>query len=305
MKTFAAKEKRSTPAVRRPQPSRFGYRGPQVKAQQAEIHGILRAAGAQAKLTIGQPSDEYEQEADRVADQVMAMPDPKLQRQPENEEEEETLQAKPLADQITPWVQRQEEPPEEEEEPVQAKFKDAEIVQRVCPECEEEIAQRQPMEEEEEELQAKEQPGHTPQVTPNVAADIQSLKGGGQPLADSPRSFFEPRFSQDFSQVRIHTDAKAAGTAKAVNARAFTSGQDVVFGSGEYSPGSSSGRKLLSHELTHVVQQNGRHFVRPKRTHGPFPDWPLAHSRKSNEAPGIQRVHVLENDPDTAPPHVL
>jgi len=96
------------------QPSRFGYVGQEVKSQQADIRAILRSIGAQAKLTIGQPNDKYEQESDRVADQVMAKPEPRLQRQPENKEEEETVQAKSLADQITPLVQRQKEPPEEE-----------------------------------------------------------------------------------------------------------------------------------------------------------------------------------------------
>ena len=66
MKTFAAKEKRSAAVIRRSQPSRFGYRGPKVKAQQVEIHRILRSTGAQAKLTVGQPNDKYEQEADHV-----------------------------------------------------------------------------------------------------------------------------------------------------------------------------------------------------------------------------------------------
>jgi len=237
-------------------PSRFGYVGPEAKAQQAEIHRILHSTGAQAKLTIGQPNDKYEQEADRVADQVMRMPDPKLQRQPENKEEEETLQTKPLADQITPLVQRQEEPPdEEEEEPVQAKFKDGEMLQRMCPECEEETAQRQPMKEEEEELQAKSKAGEAPEVTPAISSGIQSLQRGGRPLSGSERSFFEPRFGHDFSHVRVHADTTAAETAKAINARAFTLGNHVVMGSGEYQPTSQFGQRILGHELTHVIQQ--------------------------------------------------
>ena len=217
-------------------PSRFGYVGPEVKAQQAKLRRILRSTGAQAKLTVGQPNDKYEQEADRVADQVMAMPDPKLQRQPENEEDEETLQTKPLDDQITPLVQRQEESPEEEEEPVQAKFKDGEMIQRMCPGCEEGTAQRQPEEDEgkeEEELQAKSKPGGNPTVTPSLEARINGLKGGGQPLNPATRAFFEPRFGYDFSHVRMHTDITAAYTAKSINAKAFTMGGDVVFGSGE------------------------------------------------------------------------
>jgi len=128
MNKFAIKDKHSAHAIRRSHPSRFGYRRSEVKGQQAMIHRILRSTGAQTKLTIGQPNDKYEQEADRVADRVMAMPDPRLQRQPEAEEEEETLQPRSLADQITLLVQRQEEPLEEEEEPVQAKFKAGEMI---------------------------------------------------------------------------------------------------------------------------------------------------------------------------------
>jgi len=92
-------------------------------------------------------------------------------------------------------------------------------------------------------------------VTSNIESGVNSLKGGGQPLPDSTRSYFEPRFGADFSQVRVHTDSKAADTAKSINAKAFTKGKDVVFGSGQYSPGTSSGKHLLAHELTHVVQQ--------------------------------------------------
>ena len=99
------------------------YHGPEANAQQAAIRRILHSTGAQVKLTIGQPGDKYEQEADRVADAVMRMPEPGVQREVEpEEEEEEILQTKPLVDQITPLlqVQRQEEP-EEEEEILQAK----------------------------------------------------------------------------------------------------------------------------------------------------------------------------------------
>jgi outer membrane protein OmpA-like peptidoglycan-associated protein len=255
MKTFASKEKRSAPAARKTRPYVHHPMSPVQQTQQAEIRRILRCTGAQAKLTIGQPNDKYEQEADRVADQVMAMPDPKLQRQPENEEEEEAIQTKPVADQITPIVQRQIEPEEEEEEPIQAKFKDSEIIQRMCPECEEETAQRQPTEEEEEELQAKSKPGETPAVTPDLESRIRSLKSSGQPLSESARSYFEPRFGKDFSRVRVHNDTRAASTANAVNARAFALGSDVVFRAGEYRLGDRGGRELLAHELTHVVQQ--------------------------------------------------
>ena len=67
----------------------------------------------------------------------------------------------------------------------------------------------------------------------------------------------EPRFGHDFSEVRVHSDARAAESARAVNALAYTVGPDVVFGAGEYAPGTIAGRRLLAHELTHVVQQAG------------------------------------------------
>lgn len=81
------------------------------------------------------------------------------------------------------------------------------------------------------------------------------LRSSGQPLDPATRGFMESRFGHDFSQVRVHIDAQAAESAKAVNARAYTVGRDVAFGSGQYTPGNSKGQRLLAHELTHVVQQ--------------------------------------------------
>ncbi|MGB9632210.1 MAG: DUF4157 domain-containing protein [Chloroflexaceae bacterium] len=81
------------------------------------------------------------------------------------------------------------------------------------------------------------------------------LRSPGQPLDAETRAFMEPRFGHDFSRVRVHTDARAAESARAVNALAYTVGRDVVFGAGQYAPGASAGRRLLAHELAHVVQQ--------------------------------------------------
>jgi hypothetical protein len=173
----------------------------------------------QAKLTINQPNDRYEREADRVADLVMRMPEPGCH---ECDEEEGPVQSKPLATEKNPLVQRQVE------------------------------------EEEEEEVQTKRTDGQTPHLSPSVEARIRFLKGGGQPLPRSVRNFFEPRFSHDFSRVRIHTDARAAYVARTTHAKAFTLGTDIVFGSGQYLPQTPGGRRLLAHELTHVVQQNNR-----------------------------------------------
>ena len=80
---------------------------------------------------------------------------------------------------------------------------------------------------------------------------------GGAQMPGEVRAFFESRFGQDFGSVRLHHDGAAAESAKALDARAYTVGRDVVFGAGEYSPHTHAGRRLLAHELAHVVQQRG------------------------------------------------
>ena len=180
--------------------------------------------GIQAKLKIGQPGDIYEQEADRVAEQVVRMPEPQVQRQvePEEEEEEEPLQTKPLAEQITPLVQRQVEE-EEEEEPIMTKSMN----------------------------------GGTQRVKDDLHIRLNQSRDGGQPLQETDRNFMERRFGVDFSGVKVHTDSNAAQLSRDLNAQAFTHGRNIHFGAGKYNPESSQGKKLLAHELTHVVQQTG------------------------------------------------
>src|SRR5215207_8793318 len=85
------------------------------------------------------------------------------------------------------------------------------------------------------------------------------LRVPGQPLDAGTRAFMEPRFGHDFSRVRVHTDAWAAESARAVDALAYTVGRDVVFGAGQHAPGTVAGTRLLAHELTHVVQQGEGH----------------------------------------------
>lgn len=184
----------------------------------------------QAKLKIGPVNDVYEQEADRVADQVMRMSEP----QSPGLNEKELIQTKPLARQITPLGHN---------------------VQRQCTECEEEI-QRQPLEEEEL-IQAKKSRDVTPEITPAISSGIQSLQGGGRPLSGLERGFFEPRFGVDFSQVSIYDNSTADCAARSINANAYTHNNNVVFRSGEHQQ-DSKGRWLMAHELTHVLQQTRR-----------------------------------------------
>ncbi|HEY5961454.1 MAG TPA: DUF4157 domain-containing protein, partial [Polyangiaceae bacterium] len=105
---------------------------------------------------------------------------------------------------------------------------------------------------------------------PGGAADL--VRGHGAQLQKSARAFFETQFQRDFSQVRIHTDGGASRSARALNALAYTVGHDIVFASGQYRPETRQGRRLLAHELTHVVQQeNGLGPTDVQRFSGPTP----------------------------------
>jgi hypothetical protein len=85
---------------------------------------------------------------------------------------------------------------------------------------------------------------------------ISSLNNSGQPLPENIRNFYEPKFGHDLSNVKIHTDGNAENSAQSINALAYTTGNDIVFGKSQYAPETATGKKLLGHELTHVVQQN-------------------------------------------------
>ncbi len=171
----------------------------------------------QTKLTVGAPGDHYEQEADRVAAQVMSMPDnsPQVQRFPE---EDNSVQMSSLAQSITPLVQRQ------VDESVQMR----ELVQRSIQ-------------------------GEETQASLDLESRLNASKGGGSPLAPEVQAFMEPRFGADFSAVRVHTGGEAVQMNRELGAQAFTHGSDVYFGAGK-SPGNN---ELTAHELTHVVQQTG------------------------------------------------
>jgi hypothetical protein len=93
-----------------------------------------------------------------------------------------------------------------------------------------------------------------PPTIPSVVGEV--LQSPGQRLDGDTRSFMESRLGHDFSQVRVHTDTKAARSAQAVDAEAYTVAQDIVFGAGRFQPGVPAGQQLLAHELTHVMQQN-------------------------------------------------
>jgi len=257
----------------------------------AYVQRLLASRGIQAKLTVNPPDDQYEQEADRVADAITQAPVSQVQRQA-TEEEEEKIQTKAVDGRIPQAIQRQEMPEEEEvqtkpiegrlpphiadiqrqeeeEEEVQAKAIEGSFSQKIQLQemPEEEEVQTKPVDrqlshnlqrqaEEEEEIQTKAVRGNrSGQLSEALETRISTEKGSGQPLSDSVRTSLEPHFGTDFSEVRVHTNAEANALSRQLGARAFTTGHDIFFGDGEYQPESDSGKGLIGHELTHVVQQ--------------------------------------------------
>lgn len=130
-----------------------------------------------------------------------------------------------------------------------------------------------------------------PAMVPAIVHEV--LRSPGQPLDPATRSEMEPRFGRDFGPVRVHTDARAAESARSVGALAYTVGRDVVFGTGQYAPGTVAGARLLAHELTHVVQQGDGHTVLQRQVVATPPSGAAAYtgpSWKSVNQLGVVRV---------------
>ena len=311
---------RSTPSSRR-------LRNPKPATEQKQ----QQQAFFQPKLTVGRPGDQYEREADAVADSVVnnshqssskqqsavqrkpiariqriATPDeekmpgtndermaedkriqekPEVQRMGGEEEEpiqqmgdkeeepvqqmgEEEEQVQQMGDKEEEPVQQmgeeeeqvqqmgdQEEEPvqqmgDKEEEPVQQMGEEEEQVQQMSDKEDESVQQK----EEEEPVQGKAsaQPSTVPK---GFGTRLKARRGQGQKLPASVQAEMEQSIGADFSRVRIHTDSEAIRMNKAIRAQAFTRGGDIYFNSGKFSPNNTAGKRLLAHELTHVVQQ--------------------------------------------------
>ncbi len=212
----------------------------------------------QAKLKIGQPGDKFEKEADSVAENVanrtgngpavQRMGGEELQRvaisTPMEDEKLGTAEERMREDQLI-----QEMPEEEEGMQMQEEEEEA----RMQAEEEEEGMQ---MQEEEEELQAKHDgKGASRMASQKLSEKVKSARGKGRPIPEQTRKRMEASFGVDLSSVRIHTGKEAEEMCKALNAQAFTIGKDIFFNSGKFNPETTSGERLLAHELTHVLQQ--------------------------------------------------
>lgn len=206
------------------------------------------AIKVQPKLIINKPGDIYEQEADATADKIMRMKD--------------NHALHPFSFKtVIPSIQRKcahceaEEKKHNEEESLQLKSIGGLNVQRKCSACEEE---------EEKSLQRKAF-GTTPDATISPVVK-QTLQSPGQAMDNPVRSFMEQKFGYNLGNVRIHNDNLACRSSSAIQALAYTHQNHVVFGAGQYHPETESGKHLLAHELTHVVQQTGDTIFRQEAT---------------------------------------
>jgi len=184
-------------------------------------------ATIQPKLKIGQPDDAHEREADAMAEKVTQgndhlTPVPSVQKKCDDCEQEEKIDKK-----------------EEESE-------------------EKQILRKPIFESDADSSEGNIQTKSSDPTPKNIEGQLNSSKGKGQPLPKSVRNEMEPGFGANFEKVGIHTDTNAVQMNSDLNAQAFTNGSDVYFNQGKFQPENKEGKKLIAHELTHVVQQTGK-----------------------------------------------
>ena len=215
------------------------------------------APAAQFKLSVNTPGDTYEQEADATADQVMRMslPSGSTQLQREDDfDEDGSDQDGPDQDSSAQDSSAQYDP--SQDDPSQYGPDDGDVQRKPLPGAVPNLLQRCAACDEEAQRTDTGAEAGEDLATADVSGVVSTgLASGGRPLDPDTRSFMEPRFGHDFSKVRIHDNASASSSAQSVAARAYTVGSNIAFRSGEFAPGSGEGRRLLAHELTHVVQQ--------------------------------------------------
>lgn len=229
MVAFAQQQRAQTAPARRPQPVARPH------SQRAAVAAAISQAGAQPRLKLGAHDDPLEREAERTAEQVTRTPGPVTDDPPAfgTGASAAAQRAPPAA---APAATSMTEGGAPGDAPADAPL---------------------PLPEEAEEAGAA---GTLPEP---LARRIGQLRQGGRPLPEDLRAFMEPRFGQDFSTVRIHTDDEAAHLSETIHAHAFTLGEHIAFNRGAFRPDSRDGRRLIAHELTHVVQQREAGADRP------------------------------------------
>lgn len=243
----------------------FQNAAPEASAESAgaTFFGPATRHQVQPKLQINQPGDVYEKQADAMAERVVSKGKPVLstldsapksaQRQGKeeiqraNQPEEIQKMAQPEEEKTVQKMSAPEEPRRKEKEEVQRKPEEEQAVQK-----KEEEVKCKPEEEKIQTLPSANGAGAAPS---GFAANLNRSKGQGSGLGRGALNEMSSAFGRDFSGVRIHTDSHAEQLSEQIRAQAFTHGKDIYFNQGKYSPETQEGKRLLAHELTHVVQQ--------------------------------------------------
>ena len=233
--------------------TRFAYDFSRIQVQATAL------SNRQQTLKISAAGDKYEQGADRIVDEALH------QKMPEGEKKA-GIQAK-----ASPQAQKSEHEAIEDLDNLLHRSTDERIPRSPCPfsgtfplrthaNTEHPINQRI-------DTYKKMRPRieRVPNLSSNLVLQIRSLKGNGFPLSISDQIAFEEIFGCDFRAVRVHTDGQSNAIAEQLGARAFTLGQEIVFGRGQYEPDTTEGKSLLVHELTHVIQQSQSIYAAPHR----------------------------------------
>ncbi len=222
-------------------------------------------ATIQPKLTIGQPGDKYEQEADAMAEKVVqTMSNRSVQRECADCAAEEQENA------LAPKLQPKAIFESNEEQPIQKK----------CTACQEGSIQPKYIQ----------MQGGPSTASPDLESRLSATSGSGSPLPKDTRSSMESAIGADFSSVRVHTGQSAVQMNQELGAQAFTHGSDVYFNSGKYDTNSSRGQRLLAHELTHVVQQGAHEKISLKTEEEKIAD------AKSDLVTSYQLKSVVDGD---------
>jgi len=247
-------------------------------SQKSHTEKQSRAGFFQAKLSINKPGDQYEQEADSVANAVVNRP---------AQSKAPLVQQKKIS-----TIQRLSTPVEEEKLGTNdaRMAKDKEIqekpIQRMTGDPEKEKPEGiqkidEPEKEKPEGVQKMDEPGREEEdkagapvqkkgeaggttASPRISSQIENASGKGNPLSPKTQHEMSSSFGLDFSSVRIHNDSEAVSLNKELRAQAFTRGNDIFFNAGKFNPESAEGKLLLAHELTHVVQQNQHQALQKK-----------------------------------------
>ncbi len=225
------------------------------------LHNIPDKLLIQAKLVIGAVDDKYEQEADRVADEIvslspatknpaiLAMPKtgtgPVVRRKREDDESQQEVDIEPLATDNEPVNTEQDEDVIQLKPAISAVSSDLPRRKRDGVDTPGQLISRQP------------EP-----TAPGGQLESASLRlGGGRPLSHRENDYFAPRFGRNLDHVRLHAGGDAQRLSRQMNARAFTMGRNIAFAQGEFQPNSLDGKRLIAHELTHVFQQQSRQLI--------------------------------------------